>query len=206
MAEGMQPHNSAASLHGLLFVVAPTAEDDELQEEDLADVLESLMKAKDKAYVLGLKLGLQPYEVRSICDNNAKPEDRLTRILEMFLKEAGHVPTWRVIINALRSDLVNLPRLAKEIEDAHFPNPTSTRDVDTNDGKTTPVADPGGFLLGFLCLQLKPQNFVRLYKYSGALIAHAFWVWLSSARMRIRNLDPPLIYTYYEVLLYSTPL
>ena len=131
----MQRHNSAASLvHGLLFVVAPTAEGDELQEEDLADVLESLMKAKDKAYVLGLKLGLQPYEVRSICDNNAKPEDRLTRILEMFLGETGHVPTWRVIINALRSDLVNLPRLAKEIEDAHFPNPTSTRDLDTTDG------------------------------------------------------------------------
>ena len=142
----MQRHDSArvsaASLvRGLLFVVAPirTAEGDELQEEDLADVLESLMKAKDKAYVLGLKLGLQPYEVRSICDNTAKPEDRLTRILEMFLKEAGLVPTWRVIINALRSDLVNLPRLAREIEAFRFPNPTSTRDVDTTDGKTPPI-------------------------------------------------------------------
>ena len=133
----MQHHNSAASLvHGLLFVVVPT---NELQEEDLVDVLGSLMKAMDKAYVLGLNLGLRPYEVRSICDNNAKPEDRLTRIIEMFLKEAEPVPTWRIIINALRSDLVNLPRLAKEIEDARFPNPTSTRDVDTTDGKTPPI-------------------------------------------------------------------
>ena len=127
------------SLHSLLFVVAPTGEDEELQEKDLVDILGSLIKAKDKAYVLGLKLGLQPYEARSICDNNANPEDRLTRIIELFLKRVDPIPTWRVIINALRSDLVNLPRLAKEIEDAHFPNPTSTREVDTTYGKRFPI-------------------------------------------------------------------
>ena len=109
--------------------------DDILREEDEAEVLGTLWKAKGKAFELGLELKLPPSEVRSIRDTYAKPGDRLTRIVEMFLKQVE--PTWRIIIDALRRPLVDLPRLAKEIEDAHFPNPSLAREIKPTDGKSS---------------------------------------------------------------------
>ena len=114
-----------------IFTSAAPTGDETLAGEDEVEVLQALLRAKDKAFQLGLALNLPPYEVRSIRDNCTTPEDRLTRIVEMFLKQVEPRPTWKVIVNALRSPLVNLPTLAKEIEDAHFPNPTIMREVET---------------------------------------------------------------------------
>ena len=114
-----------------IFMSAAATGDDTLAEGDEVEVLGALLKAKDKAFQLGLALNLPPHEAQRIRDNYAKPENRLTRIIEMFLKQVEPRPTWRVIVDALKSPLVNLPRLAKEIEDAHFPNPTITREVET---------------------------------------------------------------------------
>ena len=44
-------------------------------------------------------------------------EDQLRDILIEFLKQVEPRPTWKVIIEALRSPSVNLPALAKDLED-----------------------------------------------------------------------------------------
>ena len=102
---------------------------DILKDDDLAQVLRELLKAKNKAYELGLELKLPQYEVESIRDTHQDPQERLTRIIEKFLKQVSPEPTWRVIVDALRSPLVNHAQLAREIEEAHF---TITRDDSAN--------------------------------------------------------------------------
>ena len=67
--------------------------------------------------------------VESICEVHTQPRDRLLQVIIAFLKQEQTGPTWRVIVDALRSPAVNLPLLAKEVEASHFPNATSARDV-----------------------------------------------------------------------------
>ena len=67
--------------------------------------------------------------VESICEVHTQPRDRLLQVIIAFLNQEQTGPSWRVIADALRSPAVNLPRLAKRVEAAHFPDPTSTRDV-----------------------------------------------------------------------------
>ena len=45
-------------------------------------------------------------------------------------------PTWRAIVNALRSPIVNLTALAKRVEGADFPDPTASRDPPTTSGES----------------------------------------------------------------------
>ena len=105
---------------------------DILKDDDLAQVLRELLKAKNKAYELGLELKLPQYEVESIRDTHQDPQERFTRIIEKFLKQVSPEPTWRVIVDALRSPLVNHAQLARKIEEAHFAGPIITRDASTN--------------------------------------------------------------------------
>ena len=101
-------------------------------------VLEELLPAQNQSYVLGLKLGLPLHDVEGIHYHYYNPRDRLLKVIMEFLKQEQTGPTWRVIVDALRSPAVNLPRLAKRVEAAHFPDPTSTRDVvpETTTGMT----------------------------------------------------------------------
>ena len=92
-------------------------------------VLEELLPAQNQSFALGLKLMLPLHVVESICEVHTQPRDRLLQVIIAFLKQEQTGPTWRVIADALRSPAVNLPLLAKEVEAAHFPDPTSARDV-----------------------------------------------------------------------------
>ena len=87
------------------------------------------MPAQNQSFALGLKLMLPLHVVEGICEVHTQPRDRLLRVIIEFLKQEPTGPTWRVIVDALRSPLVNLPRLAKRVEAAHFPDPTSARDA-----------------------------------------------------------------------------
>jgi hypothetical protein len=107
---------------------APTC-NEILQKGDLYVIVEALLEAKDKAYELGLRLKLSPDEVKSIRNTYQDPQERLTAIIEYLLKQVEPRPTWRLIVNALRSPLVDLPRLAEDVEAAHFPNSNATHDV-----------------------------------------------------------------------------
>ena len=79
--------------------------------------------------MLGLMLNLPLREVEAIFAMYSDPRDRLLHIIIAFLRQAEPRPTWRVIVGALRSPVVNQTALAEIVEAAHFPDLTTTRDV-----------------------------------------------------------------------------
>lgn len=110
------------------------AGDVDLTPADTAKVLEELLEAQNETYTLGLSLGLSPTVVEAIHATNFIPRDRLLKIIMEFLKRMEPKPTWRLIVEALKSPVVNLPRIAHKVEAAHFPDvePTlSCSDFDT---------------------------------------------------------------------------
>ena len=104
------------------------AGDEILTPDDAADILEEILDAQNKSYFLGLKLKVAQSEVEAIHEMYTDPPERLLHILIAFLKGVEPKPTWRVIVEALRSPAVKLPALAEKVNEAHFSN-TSTRDI-----------------------------------------------------------------------------
>ena len=100
-----------------------------LMQDDAAALFKELLPAQDESYMLGLKLGLSPQEVKSIHFSYTEPRYRLLQTLIEFTKKVEPAPTWRVIVEALRSPTVGLPALAERVEATHFPDSTSTREV-----------------------------------------------------------------------------
>ena len=101
--------------------------DETLTPDDAADILDELLPAQNQSYVLGLKFKLPQSEVEGIKETYSKPRNRLLQILIEFLKQAEPRPTWRFIVDALRTPAVNLPALASKVESAHSgpPGPPS---------------------------------------------------------------------------------
>ena len=102
-----------------------------LNTNDTAKVLEDLLPAQNKSYQLGLKLNLLQHDVEAIHSTYREPSDRILHIVIKFLGGTEPKPTWTVIIDALRSPLVDLPALASKLEAVHFPDSTSTGGVIT---------------------------------------------------------------------------
>ena len=103
-------------------------------------MLEELLPAQNQSYELGLKLNLKPHEVKSIHTTYSEPQSRLLHVVIEFLNEVDpNPPTWRVIVDALKSHVVNLPHLAKVVEAAHCPDITSTPVVPKASGRCAKV-------------------------------------------------------------------
>ena len=81
---------------------------------------------------------VKPSDVEAIQATYQQPKDRLYHIILAFLRQAEPRPTWRVIVDALKSPMVGLTALARTVETAHIPDPTSTRDVVTEITGTSP--------------------------------------------------------------------
>lgn len=96
--------------------------DDSLCLNDAVIVLGEILEAQNQSYVLGLKLRLPVYIVDGIYERYSEPRDRLLHVLIEFTKNVEPRPTWRAIVDALRSPVVNLPRLANKVEAEHYPN------------------------------------------------------------------------------------
>ena len=105
--------------------------DDILTESDAVNILEELTEAQNSANLLGFMFSIKPSEVEAIQAMYQNPKERLCQIILAFLRQAEPPPTWRAIVNALRSKTVNLTALAKRVEAAHFPDPTASRDPPT---------------------------------------------------------------------------
>ncbi|CAI8028766.1 TNF receptor-associated factor 4 [Geodia barretti] len=103
---------------------APTTGGEVLTPNDAVKVLEELLPAQNKSFQLGLKLNLEPHQVEGIHSTYSEPENRLLRVVMLFLNQVEPRPTWRVIVDALKSPVVNLPQLAVAVEAAHFPDAT----------------------------------------------------------------------------------
>ena len=104
------------------------------------DIVEEILPAQNDSFELGLRLRLPHHEVEGIHSTHSDPRSRLLHVILAFLNQAKPRPTWRVIVDALRSPAVNLPRLADKLEAAHFPDPTSTRGVVTETTSTGKIA------------------------------------------------------------------
>ena len=111
-------------------------------ESDAVNILEELTDAQNKAHLIGLALNISPVDVIAIVDNYKQPLDRLLHIILKFLSQSEPPPTWRAIVNALRSKAVNLTVLAKRVEAAHFPDPTASRDPPTTSGESANTPNP----------------------------------------------------------------
>lgn len=90
--------------------------------EDANDVLSEIVEAENHSEVIGLKLKLPQSVVESIHSEHTRPRDRLFHVLTKYFEqvEPTREPTpdsWRVITDILCSPPVNLPELAKRLED-----------------------------------------------------------------------------------------
>ena len=74
-------------------------------------------------------LNVKPRDVEAILNKHQDPKVRLYHIIIAFLGQAEPRPTWRVIVDALGSPVVNLTALAERVEAAHFPDLAAARDV-----------------------------------------------------------------------------
>ena len=100
-----------------------------LTPDDAGKILEELLDAQNHAHLLGLMMNVKPSDVEAIQATYQQPKDRLLHIIIAFLQQAEPRPTWRAIVDALKSPAVDLPALARRVEAAYFPDTTATRDV-----------------------------------------------------------------------------
>ena len=100
-----------------------------LTPDDAGKILEELLEAQNHAHLLGLMMNVKPRDVEAIQATYQQPKDRLLHIIVAFLQQAEPRPTWRAIVDALKSPVVGLTALARRVEAAHFPHHTATRDV-----------------------------------------------------------------------------
>ena len=99
-----------------------------LTPDNAADMLDELLPAQNVTRAFGLKLKLPEHVVQAIHSTFSKPEERLLQILIDFTKQVDPRPTWRVVVDALKSPAVNLQVLARKVESDHFPGAVSARE------------------------------------------------------------------------------
>ena len=117
------------SLTNYICLNAEHAGDGILTPNDVAKVAEQLLPAQSQSYELGLKLNLPPDEVKSIHTTYLEPRKRLLHVVIEFLNQEEPKPTWRLVVEALKSPEVNLPEFGKTMEEAHCLSTTSIPQV-----------------------------------------------------------------------------
>ena len=98
-----------------------------LTPDDAGMVLNELFEARNQSYVLGLALQLPLDKVEDIHSQYQNPGECLLHVIVAFLRQTDPRPTWRVIVNALRSRAVDLPTLARRVEKVYCPDSITTR-------------------------------------------------------------------------------
>ena len=96
-----------------------------LTPDDAADLVEELLPAKIRSRQLGLALKIPRRVVDSIHSEFSDPRDQLFHIFIELTNLSELLPTWSVIVDALRTNEVYLPELADEVEATHIPISTS---------------------------------------------------------------------------------
>ena len=99
----------------------------ELTDNDLALLMNTLNPIASKCFALGLQLGMKYHQLHRIEYDYRRCEDQLRGIVSERLKQESPL-TWHDIVRALRADSVRENRLASEIENMfihHLPPPAS---------------------------------------------------------------------------------
>ena len=82
-------------------------------------VLEELYEALTCWYCMGLELRMKVSILDSISSQWSHPEECFRRMLMVYLQTAIPSPSWRALVEALRSPVVGFPRLAERVEQRH---------------------------------------------------------------------------------------
>jgi hypothetical protein len=94
-----------------------------LDPDDAIDIVRELLVVRGKTEIFGRMLKLPKYFVDSIHHQYSDPAQRLLHVIDKFVKQLG---SWRVIVAALRSPLIQQSSLADMIERKYFQSQVST--------------------------------------------------------------------------------
>ena len=84
---------------------------------DLQVVFSELYSAHQKWYNIGLELKINPCDLDAIRVKNADDPDKCLHVLlSTWLESRDSIPTWRAIVNALKSPTVNFEQLSRQVE------------------------------------------------------------------------------------------
>ena len=93
----------------------PNLSGNTLTPDDLGQVLEAVMDVAAQWYPLGLQLKVKTGTLDSIRTQFQNPRDQLLEMLKTWLTTSDS-PSWRTLIDALRSQSVGAGQLAGELE------------------------------------------------------------------------------------------
>ena len=88
----------------------------ELSEADLGTVLNEVFDVRAKWYNIGLGLRVPAGTLDAIRGRFDDPADCLRETLREWLRQAAPQPTWRALVEALRSRAVGEQQLARALE------------------------------------------------------------------------------------------
>ena len=113
--------------------------------DDLVCVLEEILDVAADWYDLGLQLKVRIGTLKSIRTEFSAPKHQLREMLNAWLT-TGDNPSWKTLIDALRSRMVGASRLAAALETKYCPDERTEMDVGnqpkTNIFPTLPVSEP----------------------------------------------------------------
>ena len=96
--------------------------------DDLGDVLEETLSSGTKWYKIGLQLKVPVAKLDGIRKEFSDQEDCLCEMLKEWLKgAAGTEPSWRVLVETLRSQTVRETQLADQMEAKHCQSERSSQ-------------------------------------------------------------------------------
>ena len=103
--------------------------EDELGLEDLSDVQEELYVARTKWYKVGLRLKVPVDILDCIRKEFDDAGDQLCEAIKNWLKRVGVEPTWRALVDALRSQSVGESQLADRLEAKYCSTTTASQGI-----------------------------------------------------------------------------
>ena len=81
------------------------------------DLLELLTEVQDRWFVIGEMLKVDNTNLRCLRQSNLPDSEKLADTLQHWIDSASSPVTWGTIVEVLRTDYINLPRVANKIED-----------------------------------------------------------------------------------------
>ena len=91
-----------------------------LQDSDSQEIVELLSTASEKWRSIGLQLGLPNSTLNKVGElSNSDPVDRLSAVINEWLKMNGKEPTPKTLAEALKSESVQERKLAERVENKY---------------------------------------------------------------------------------------
>ncbi len=111
-------HNSVSEI-AYILLCSPVKP---LGLDDLCVLQDELYITQNRWYNLGLQLGLMPDELDTIeAQCRGDMSDCFREVLKNYLQTT--TPSWRAVIEALRSRTIDQPMLAKKLDQKYCPQP-----------------------------------------------------------------------------------